>query len=437
MTTHAAPLLPTVTALRSGELDLLSYIDQALARVEAQESQLQALVPEADRRVRLRREALDLQARYPDPANRPPLYGVLLGVKDIFRTDGFPTRAGSAVPPEALAGAEASSVRRLRAAGALVLGKTVTAEFAFADPGPTRNPHNLAHTPGGSSSGSAAGVAAGYFPLATGTQTIGSVIRPAAYCGVVGFKPSYGRIATDGVLPVSTALDHVGLFTQDVAGMELAASLLCDDWQTLPLAAADQPLPVLGIPVGAYLDQAEAEGRAVFEAQIARLEAAGYTIREVPIFADINTIAVQTRQVMAFEMAQAHADLYPRFGQLYRPNTLRLIQLGQSLTPDQYAADLDMQRDVRATVIEQMSASGIDLWIAPAATGAAPISTESTGDSAMNLPWTLVGLPVLGLPTSSRSAEELPFGVQIIGTPMNDEQVIRWGERIAPLLAGF
>ncbi len=434
MTTYAAPLLPTVTALRSGQLDLLNYVDQALARVEALESQLEALVPEPDRAARLRREALDLQARYPDPARRPPLYGVLLGVKDIFRADGFPTRAGSAVPPEALAGDEASSVRRLRAAGALVLGKTVTAEFAFADPGPTRNPHNLAHTPGGSSSGSAAGVAAGYFPLATGTQTIGSVIRPAAYCGVVGFKPSFGRIATDGVLPVSTALDHVGLFTQDVAGMELAASLLCADWRALP-ADADQALPVLGIPVGAYLDQAEAEGRAVFEAQIARLEAAGYSVREIPIFDDINAIAVQTRQVMAFEMAQAHADLYPRFGHLYRPNTLRLIQLGQSLTPDQYAADLAMQRDVRATVIDHMTASGIDLWIAPAATGAAPISTESTGDSAMNLPWTLVGLPVLGLPTGSRSADGLPFGVQIIGAPLNDEQVIRWGDQIAPLLA--
>ncbi len=434
MTIYAAPLLPTVTALRSGELDLLAYVDQALVRVDALESQLQALVPEPDRPARLRREARDLQARYPDPASRPPLYGVLLGVKDIFRADGFPTRAGSAVPPEALAGDEASSVRRLREAGALVLGKTVTAEFAYADPGPTRNPHNLAHTPGGSSSGSAAGVAAGYFPLATGTQTIGSVIRPASYCGVVGFKPSFGRIATDGVLPVSTALDHIGLFTQDVAGMALAASLLVDDWRALP-ADVDPALPVLGIPVGAYLDLADSEACAVFEAQITRLEAAGYTIKRVPILGDMAIIADRTRRLMAFEMAQAHADLYPRFGELYRPRSLSLIQQGQAVTDEQHAADLAMQGDARASLLAAMREQGIDLWIAPGATGAAPISTESTGDSAMNLIWTLAGLPTVALPTSSRSAAGLPYGVQISGAFRNDEHVIRWGAALAPLLA--
>lgn len=435
MTTHAAPLLPTVTALRSGELDLLAYVDQALARVEAQESQLQALVPEPDRAARLRQQARDLQARYPDPADRPPLYGVLLGVKDIFRTDGFPTRAGSSVPPEALAGAEASSVRRLRAAGALVLGKTVTAEFAFADPGPTRNPHNLAHTPGGSSSGSAAGVAAGYFPLATGTQTIGSVIRPASYCGVVGFKPSFGRIATDGVLPVSTALDHVGLFTQDVPGLELAASLLVDGWQSLP-ANADPALPILAVPTGAYLDLAEPEARAVFEAQIALLEAAGYTVKRVPILEDMAAIADQTRRLMAFEMAQAHADLYPRFGDLYRPRTLSLVQQGQAVTDEQHAADLIMQREARATLLAAMSDRGIDLWIAPGATSAAPEGIASTGDSALNLIWTLTGLPTVALPTSSRSTAGLPYGVQISGAFLNDERVIRWGAALTPLLSG-
>ncbi len=434
MTIYAAPLLPTATGLRSGQLDLLAYVDQALARVEAQENDLQALVPEPDRAARLRREALDLQARYPDPASRPPLYGVLLGVKDIFRADGFPTRAGSAVPPEALAGDEASSVRRLRAAGALVLGKTVTAEFAFADPGPTRNPHNLAHTPGGSSSGSAAGVAAGYFPLATGTQTIGSVIRPAAYCGIVGFKPSFGRIATDGVLPVSTALDHVGLFTQDVAGMALAASLLVDDWRALP-ADADQALPVLAIPVGAYLDLADSEARASFEAQIARLEDAGYTVQRVPILDDMAAIADRTRRLMAFEMAQAHADLYPRFGDLYRPRTLSLVQQGQAVTDEQHAADLALQRDARATLLSLMREQGIDLWIAPGATCAAPEGLATTGDSAMNLIWTLTGLPTVALPTSRRSAAGLPYGVQISGAFRDDERVIRWGAALAPLLA--
>ena len=152
-----------------------------------------------------------------------------VGVKDIFHAAGFETRAGSQLPPELLTGPEADAVGRLRAAGCLILGKTVTTEFAYYEPEPTRNPHNLAHTPGGSSSGSAAAVAAGLAPLALGTQTIGSVIRPAAFCGIVGFKPSYGRISPEGLIFFSPSLDHVGLFTQDVAGMSLAAAVLCEN----------------------------------------------------------------------------------------------------------------------------------------------------------------------------------------------------------------
>jgi len=154
-----------------------------------------------------------------------------VGIKDIFHVDGFVTRAGTRVPPERFAGPEAASVALLREAGALIAGKTVTTEFAYFEPGPTRNPHNPAHTPGGSSSGSAAAVAAGLCQLALGTQTIGSVIRPAAFCGVVGFKPSFGRIPTSGLVYFSRTIDHVGLFTQDLDGMELAASVLCRDWQ--------------------------------------------------------------------------------------------------------------------------------------------------------------------------------------------------------------
>src|ERR1041385_2018446 len=240
---QSTPLAATAIALRSGQLDLLGYIDQTCQRVETLDSQIQALLPEPDRNARLRREALALQARYPDPANRPPLYGILVGVKDIYNVDGFLTKAGSQVPPDLLTGAQAWCVTALKNQGALILGKTVTAEFAFIDPGPTRNPHNLEYTPGGSSSGSAAAVAAGFCSLAFGTQTIGSTIRPAVYCGIVGFKPSYGRIPMDGIIHFSETLDHVGLFTQDVAGMVLAASILCRDWRS-NVDNADR-LPVL------------------------------------------------------------------------------------------------------------------------------------------------------------------------------------------------
>ena len=161
-------------------------LDAVQARVEAREPSIQALLPEAGRFDRLRREARALADRYRDPSARPPLFGWLFGVKDIFHVDGWPTRAGSRLPESVLVGPEAESVARLKAAGALILGKTVTTEFAYFTPGPTRNPHNLEHTPGGSSSGSAAAVAAGYCPFALGTQTIGSIIRPAAFCGTIG-----------------------------------------------------------------------------------------------------------------------------------------------------------------------------------------------------------------------------------------------------------
>src|SRR5438445_9730295 len=256
-----ASLVETAAALRTGELDLLVCINQLCDLIDASEPQIQALLPETDRRARLLYEAQELQMSFPNPASRPPLFGIPVGIKDIFRVDGFPTRAGSQLPAELFIGPESDCARTLRSVGALILGKTVTTEFAYFEPGPTRNPRNLDYSPGGSSSGSAAAVAAGFCPLAIGTQTIGSTIRPAAFCGIVGFKPTYGRIPTTGLIKCSESVDHVGYFTQDVAGIALVASLLCSDWQP----AAAETLPVLGVPEGPYLAQASPEALEAFE----------------------------------------------------------------------------------------------------------------------------------------------------------------------------
>ena len=190
-------LTQLITGLRAGELSISDYVDHLEARFQEVEPLIEAFVPEPDRFARLRRDAATLLERYPAPESRPPLFGIAVGVKDIFHVKGFTTRAGSQVSPELLQGPEAAVVTALRNAGALILGKTVTTEFAYFAPGPTRNPHNPAHTPGGSSSGSAAAVAAGLCPLALGTQTIGSIIRPASFCGVVGYKPSYDRVSRE------------------------------------------------------------------------------------------------------------------------------------------------------------------------------------------------------------------------------------------------
>jgi Asp-tRNA(Asn)/Glu-tRNA(Gln) amidotransferase A subunit family amidase len=226
---------------------LADQLDVVVDKIDRTHADLHAFVPEPGRAERVRRLVRELEERWPDPEQRPPLYGLPLAVKDVFRSDGLPTRAGSKVPQDELAGPEAAAVTRLRDAGAIVVGKSETTEFAFFAPGPTRNPHHPDHTPGGSSSGSAAAVTAGLVPLALGTQTIGSIGRPAAYCGCLGFKPTYARVPTDGVIANAPTFDTVGLFAADLRLLATAAGVLCDGWR----APADVRRPVLGVPARA------------------------------------------------------------------------------------------------------------------------------------------------------------------------------------------
>ncbi len=434
MLIHPAPLAKTAAALRSGELELTTYIDEICDRIDAVEPQVQALLPEPDRRARLRTEAAALQARFPDPGRRPPLFGVLVGVKDIFRVDGFPTRAGSKFPPEVLAGSETVCVTTLRQAGALILGKTVTTEFAYFEPGPTRNPHNLGHTPGGSSSGSAAAVATGLCPLATGTQTIGSVIRPAAFCGIVGFKPSYGRIPLDGLIIFSESADHIGLFTQDVVGMELTASVVCLNWQPVSTSNQSGRRPVLGVPEGPYLAQASPEALSAFEAQLAQLERAGYTVRTVGMFEDIELINRRHRRMIAAEMAQVHAEWFRQYESLYRPRTAEIIRDGQTVNAGELAAARAGRGVLRDELHARMEQAGIDLWVSPAAPGPAPEGIHATGDPAMNLPWTYAGLPSVTVP-AGRAENGLPLGLQCVASFMADERLLAWAAPLADMLA--
>lgn len=436
MLPYQAPLAETAAELRSGRRDLIAYIDEICDRIDAVEPQVQALLSEPDRRARLKAEAAALQARFPDPADRPPLYGIPVGVKDIFHVEGFPTRAGSNLPSHLFAGPEAACVTAVREAGALILGKTVTTEFAFFAPGPTRNPHNLEHTPGGSSSGSAAAVAAGFCPLAFGTQTIGSVIRPAAFCDVVGYKPSFGRIPTAGVIPFSESADHVGLFTQDVDGMKLAASLLCSGWQAKATDQASGTRPVLGVPEGPYLAQASPEGQAAFQAQLATLEEAGYTIPRVPALEDIEAINRRHRQMIAAEFALVHAEWFAQYEELYRSSTADLIREGQQVTIGELAEARLGRGKLRDELERLVEQHGIDVWVSPPAPGPAPKGIESTGDPIMNFPWTHAGLPTVSLP-AGRAENGLPLGLQCSTRFMADERLLTWAGPLAEVLAGL
>jgi len=428
----SAPLVETAAALRTGKLDLLTYINEICDRTEAVEPQIQALLPEADRRGRLIAEAQALQEHFPELANRPPLFGIPVGIKDIFFVDGFATRAGSQLPPKLFVGPEGDCVRTLRAAGALILGKTVTTEFAYFEPGPTRNPHNLHYSPGGSSSGSAAAVAAGYCPLAIGTQTIGSTIRPAAFCGIVGFKSSYGRIPMTGGILCSETLDHVGIFTQDVTGMELVASLLSQNWQAVETDVS-AALPVIGVPEGPYLAQASAEGLAAFEKQLALLEKAGYTVRRVKTMEDIEAINRRHSRLVFAEMAQGHAVWFEQYASLYRLRTAAAIHEGQEVSVEELATLRTGPAKLRAELEALMLQAGIDLWICPSSLGPAPEGITSTGSPLMNLPWTHAGMPAISLP-AGRATNGLPLGLQCVGGFMEDERLLRWATPISEVV---
>ncbi len=408
-------LIKTLAAELTPKLDVLEQ------RFAAREADVQAFVPEPERFARLRREAAALEARYPLGATRPPLFGVLVGVKDIFRVDGFPTRAGSQLPPEALAGGEAEAVTRLKRAGALIVGKTVTTEFAYFGPGPTRNPHHSGHTPGGSSSGSAAAVAAGLAELTLGTQTIGSIIRPASFCGVVGFKPSYERVSRVGVIPVSPALDHVGPFAATVAGVVRASAVLMPDWRSEIVANA----PVIGVPAGPYLQRADVEMRLHFGQLVDRLETAGYEVRRVAAFDDFDDLAARHQAIMAGDAARVHAIWFEQYGARYHERTRELVVRGRAVGD----AELETLRAgrfaVRAQLTALMDEHGLDLWVAPSAVGPAPAGLESTGDPIMNLPWTHVGFPTLNLPAGV-ATNGLPLGLQLIGRFGQDEELLAW-----------
>ncbi len=421
-----APLAATAKALRSGDLDLRDYINNLCDNIEARDPQIQAFTPEKNRRERLLREADVLISRYPEPSTRPPLYGIPVGVKDIFRVHGFLTRAGSALPPELFEGKEAACVAALKKAGAVIAGKTVTTEFAYFEPGPTRNPHNLKHTPGGSSSGSAAGVACGFFPLAFGTQTIGSVVRPAAFCGIIGFKPSFNRIPTDGLIVFSKSADHVGIFTQDMDGIHLACSLLIDDWDS----AYSQNMPVLGIPEGNYLAQAAKEGLLAFEKQVNTLENAGYTIQRISMFEHIDAINESHRLMTAAEAAQEHAEWFAAYHDLYRPRTAEIILKGRQVSLEDLDRAQRARRELRKYIADRQEPSGIDIWISPAAAGEAPEGLQTTGDPMMNLPWTNAGLPAITIPAGV-SKNNLPLGLQCVAGFRQDERLVAWTKDIA------
>lgn len=409
-------------AFRNNEMSPRDLVSSLKSLFDSREPEVLAFIPEPNRFERLQKDAEELTKKFPDVKNRPPLFGMTVGVKDIFHVNGFVTQAGSKLPSEDLQGDEAASVTKLKNAGALILGKTVTTEFAYFTPGPTRNPHNPNHTPGGSSSGSAAAVGAGICDIALGTQTIGSVIRPAAFCGVVGFKPTYERISRAGVIPLSPTFDHIGFFTQDVMMAKDVASVLIGDWR---LETRDSK-PVLGIPEGPYLENTSKESLKHFE-EMYRLLSTNYELRPIRVMDDFDEIKSRHDAIMSYDASQVHKEWFAKHESLYSQKFADLIHRGQSVSSLQSL--LDARDAFRASITQTMNENQIDLWICPPAVGPAPKGLDSTGDPVMCLPWTQIGFPAINIPTT-KNDDGLPMGLQLVGKWNADESLLNWAEEI-------
>jgi amidase len=349
---------------------------------------------------------------------RGPLHGVPLGVKDIMDTADMPTGYGSRAYRGFRPAADAACVALARDAGAVVLGKTVTTEFAYLSPGKTRNPHNPAHTPGGSSSGSAAGVADFMMPLAFGTQTAGSILRPASFCGVVGYKPSFGLVAPSGTKILAPSLDTVGGFARSVEDVALFISALTGRGDLIPKEPAARPR--IGVYRTEPWSQAQPATVAALEAARERLARAGATLADRAAFPAFARLADAQITIMNHEAARNLAWERLRRGGEIMPRTADLLAEGAAIAPAAYDEALGVAASARAALAEFFG--DFDAMLVPSAPGEAP-TAETTGDPVFNRPWTLLHVPCLSLP-AGRGPNGLPVGVQLVGRPRRDVQLL-------------
>ncbi len=343
-----------------------------------------------------------------------PLHGATYGAKDIFDTAGLPTEWGSATQRGRVPSDDCELVAALDSLGCVLAGKTHTTAYAYYDTGPTRNPLAAGHTPGGSSSGSAAAVAAGMVPLAIGSQTQGSVLRPASFCGVVGFKPSFGVLPLGGVMRFAPTLDHAGLFAGSAADMEFAWRALAPE----PAQAGAEALAIIGWPPEG---QVTPEMAVCFRAALKTLASAGMPIRRVsrPGFLDALPAALHT--VMACEAAREHGERYRKHGPAMGDKLAALLEEGLGIGRDAYAS-------ARRTLVSARSA--YEQWArhhpvvaTPAALGPAPQGLESSGDPRCNAPFTALGAPAVSIPMPT-PPEQLPMGLQLAAAPGLDALVL-------------
>ena len=416
---HLLSATDIAVGVASGNLSVSGMARAMLERVDSLDGALNAWVSVDRERVLAQALALDDEAR--SGALRGPLHGVAVAIKDIYDVAGMPTRAGSRVLANvAPAERDSAPVARLRRAGALIAGKTATTEFASADPAATTNPWNAGHTPGGSSSGSAAAVAAGMIPVAMGSQTGGSILRPAAFCGIVGFKPSFGRVPCQGVLPFAWSLDTMGPLTRTVADAALVFRVLAGAATPPPGAAVAAPR--IGHVPSVLADRLDPRMHEMLASAANRLGTAGAAVEETLLPPDFAAALNAHHLTMIAEAAAFHAHTFPGKTALYGPRIRGLVEAG-ALVPA--ASYLQAQR-VRRDLFERLAPllTTYDALLVPAAAGPAPETLESTGDPAFNAPWTMLGLPAIAL-YGGVDVDGMPLGLQLVGRAGGDEALLQ------------
>ena len=416
----------TVKSVASGKIAPRHLVEFCLDRIRRHDGVLQAWVRVDEQPALAEADRLEQMARR--GKIRGPLHGIPLGVKDIIDVAGMPTLAGSPTRAQHVAARDASLVSSLRRAGAIILGKTVTTQFAGFDPPPTRNPWNLEHTPGGSSSGSAAAVAAQMCQAAIGTQTGGSIVRPASYCGVAGFKPTYQAIDTSGVVPLSRTLDHPGPIARYVSDLALLFRVLKQGSHAPTGARVPAAVPLLRKVEDVFMEEAAANVTAALEPAFARLQAAIDAENPFRLPQSFQKLHRMHRRIMAAEAAHVHGNEFQAASREFAPCITELISEGLAMPAVDFAAALEHRALFRQTMGQQLNTDTV--LVMPATNTIAPPDLTTTGDARFQSPWSYAGLPVVSIP-AGKDKQGMPCSLQFVGAPGQDERVLAaaaWSE---------
>jgi aspartyl-tRNA(Asn)/glutamyl-tRNA(Gln) amidotransferase subunit A len=438
---HELTAIQAARLIRAREVSPVDLVEHLLARAAEIDQRVQAWVSlDAEHALAAARAAEQLAL---PGAELPPLHGVPFGAKDIYDSAGLATSAGFRPYANRVPATDAEPLARMKRAGGILLGKMVTTQFAQADPSRTRNPWADDHTPGGSSSGSAAGVAARMVPLALGSQTAGSVLRPAAYNGVVGLKPTYGRVSKRGVFPLAWSLDHPGILARCVRDCGLFLSAVAGHDPADP-SSANEPLPVLDLDtlpapprlglVTDALKHATPRLREHLLSIAGRFEAAGARVEEVTLGEPLDLILAVQHVIMQTETSTAHWQTLEQYTGAYSPRLRASIEIGRLLPGVAYLHAQRLRRRIRTAMAHSLAR--VDAFLLPTATDVAP-GRETTGDTSLQAPFSLVGFPSLSLPSGILEPDGLPLAIQLVTPAWHEARLLSiglWCEELLPAI---